>query len=77
MNIEEFIEKIYFVIDDIEPGSLVPDTRYREVEAWSSMHALLLIAMVKVDYKVTITGEDLMTHHTLQDIYRLIVERTK
>ncbi|MDF2455808.1 MAG: acyl carrier protein [Cytophagaceae bacterium] len=75
MNMEDFIEKIYSVIDEIEPGTLAPDSNYREVPHWSSMHALILIAMVKVDYGVTITGEDLMTHHTLQDIYNLILKR--
>ncbi len=75
MNIEEFIEKIYFVIDEIEPGTLTPATNYREVPNWSSMHALILIAMIKVDYSVTITGEDLISNHTIEDIYKLIVKR--
>jgi len=75
MNMEAFIEKIYSVIDEIEPGTLTPESKYREVPDWSSMHALILIAMVKVDYGVTITGEDLMSHHTLQDIYNLIIKR--
>lgn len=71
-TLEEFARKIENEIDSIEPGSLQADTNYREIPEWSSMHALILIALAETEYGVALTGEDLRKCHTVRDIYSLI-----
>lgn len=75
MNIEEFITHIEEEFDDIEPGTLKPTSIFREVFEWNSINALILIAMVKTEYDVTINAEDIANSKTVEDIYRIIESR--
>jgi len=75
MNIETFIKQIEDEFDDLKPGALKPETPFREKFEWNSINALILIAMVKTEYDVTITADDLIKSKTLQDIYYIIESR--
>lgn len=75
MNIDEFITHIEEEFDDIEPGTLKPSSIFREVFEWNSINALILIAMVKTEYDVTINAEDIANSKSVEDIYRIIESR--
>lgn len=60
---------------EVEHGSLKPETSFRSMKQWSSMHALIIIALVDSDYGVTITGNDLVKMNTVQDLHDLIKSR--
>ncbi len=75
MNIEQFIRNIENEFDDLKPGVLKPESRYRELVEWNSINALILIAMVKTEYDVAITAEDMVKTKTVQDIYNLVESR--
>ena len=75
-SIQQFIDKVEKEIDGISPGTLKPETNYRDLPEWSSMHALVLIALAETDYNVTLTGEDLRGCKTVQDLYTIISKRT-
>ncbi|CAN5245580.1 hypothetical protein BH09BAC5_BH09BAC5_16640 [soil metagenome] len=75
-DIKIFIGKIESEIDGLEAGTLKPETHFRELPEWSSMHALVLIALSETEYDVTLTGEDLRNCGTVNDIYSLIASRT-
>lgn len=75
MNIEEFIKKIEDEIEEIKPGLLQPDTIFKENEDWSSMHALVIMALVNTEYDVIITGEDLRRSNTLSDLFNIIKKK--
>ena len=75
MNIEEFIKQIEGEFDDIKPGVLKADSKFREVFEWNSINALILIAMVKTEYDVTLSADDLIASKTVQDIYNVVSSR--
>ena len=75
MNIQEFIQHIEAEFEDLKPGVLKPDSIFREVFEWNSINALILIAMVKTEYEVTLTADDLIQSKTVNDIYKLIEAR--
>lgn len=76
MNITDFIAKLEVEFDDLAPGTLQADTNFREMEDWSSMHALIVIALIDTDYNVTISGSDLQASKTIQDIFDLILSKS-
>ena len=76
MSIDTFIRQIEDEFDDLKPGVLKPESRFREVFEWNSINALILIAMVKTEYNVTLTADDLINSKTVQDIYTLKETRT-
>lgn len=75
-DITVFIKKIEAEIDGITPGTLTPGSRFRELPEWSSMHALIIIALAETEYDVSITGEELRGCKTVQDIYNVISSRS-
>lgn len=75
MSIDDFIQKIEGEIEELPKGSLKAETHYREIPEWSSMHALILIALCETDYDVTLTGEDMRSCNTVNDLYTLVKSR--
>jgi len=77
MNITEFISTLETEFEELEPGTLKPDTNFRDLDEWSSMHALIIIALIDTDYDVSITGEDLSTIETVSQLYDIVEARVK
>jgi len=77
MKIEEFIAHLEEEYEDIAPGTLKPQSVFREVFEWNSINALILIAMVKTEYDVTINAEDIATSKTVEDLFRIIETRVQ
>ena len=75
MTIEDFISRIEEEFDDLEPGALKPASNFREVFEWNSINALILIAMVKTEYDVTINAVDITKSKTVKDLYSIVHER--
>ncbi len=75
MNIQEFISIIEEEFDEVEKGTLEASTSFRQMEGWSSMHALILIALVDNHFDVLLTGEELRGLDTIQDLYDLLATK--
>lgn len=75
VSLEEFAKNIEAEIEGLEPGTLTPEVNYRDLENWSSMYALIIIAYVDIEFNVTITGNDLRECNTVKDLYSLIKSR--
>ncbi len=70
-TINEFIDKITEALE-ITDFDLQPGTSFRDFPNWSSMNALIIIAMFETEYDVTLTGETLRNCNTIQDLYDLL-----
>lgn len=75
MTIEDFITRIEEDFDDLEPGVLKPESNFRDVFEWNSINALMLIALVKTEYDVTINANDIATSKTVNDLFKIVEER--
>lgn len=74
-TINEFIKKIENEIEELQPGTLKPETEFSSMKEWSSMHVLILIALIDSEYQVTINGEDLQQCKTVSDLYSIVKNR--
>lgn len=72
MEINEFIENFADQFDDLEAASLSADTRFKDLDEWSSLVALSVIAMVDEEYDVTIKGDDIRGAETIQDLCNIV-----
>jgi acyl carrier protein len=71
-TVEEFIKKLEPEFEDLEPGTLKSDTIFRNLPNWSSMHALIIIALADTEYELRITGEDIRKCNTIADIHQVL-----
>ena len=72
MDIKEFIEYFADELDETTIDELSPKTDFKALGEWSSLVALSIIAMVEDNYEKEITGEDLRSSTTLQDLFNLV-----
>ena len=76
MMIKDFIARLEEEFDDLQPGVLKPESNFREAFEWSSVNALILIALVKTEYDVTINAADITQSRTVSDLFSIIQQRT-
>jgi len=72
MNIQQLIDQIENEFDEVQPGTIKPESSFRELEGWSSMHALILIALIDNEYDILLTGEQLKNAQSVQDLFEII-----
>ncbi len=75
MNIDNFINKLEAEFDELKPGTLQKDTSFKDLDEWSSMHALIIIALIDTEYDVVLTGEDLSQISTVEELYGIVKAR--
>lgn len=75
MSLEEFISKLEAEFEDMPKGTLKPDTDYRSIKGWSSMHALIIIAFIDINFNITLSGSDLKSTQTVSDLYNLVQQK--
>lgn len=75
MELNEFIENFANQFDDTEASVFTPETKFRDLDEWSSLIALSVIAMIDEEYDVTINGEDMKSATTVQDLFNIVNSR--
>ena len=71
MDIQKFIENFAEQFDDLNT-ELKPETRFREVEGWTSLVALLVITMVDEEYGIVLPPEEMRKTQTIQELFDLV-----
>lgn len=72
MEITTFLQNFLSVLDDTDEALITNETIFRDLDEWDSLTALSLIAMVDEEYSLKLTGDDIKTSTTLQDIFEKI-----
>ena len=72
MEIQDFISKLGDVFEDTDLSTLKPETKFRELDDWSSLAALSLIALADEEYDVALKGDDIRNAQTIEDIFNTI-----
>lgn len=75
MEINSFIEKFAEQLEEVKVTDLKPETKFRDIEEWSSLMALSIIAMVDEEYEVIIKGEDIRNSKTINDLFEVVKSR--
>lgn len=75
MELKDFIANFAEQFDDTDANELTGATEFKNLDEWSSIIALSVIAMVDEEYDVTIKGEDIRNSSTIEDLYNIVVSR--
>ena len=71
---KEFIEKFAEALDDMDVSTLTPETKFKDLDEWSSLAALSIIAMADEEYGKEISGNDIRNAQTIQDLFDVITK---
>lgn len=75
MEIKEFISNFAAQFDDTEESVFKSETKFRELDEWSSLMALSIIAMIDEEYDVQLKGEEMRSANTIQELFNLIASK--
>ena len=75
MDINQFVECFAGCFDDTDANEFTPELSFKQLEEWSSLSGLGIIAMCKKKYGVKITGAEIMECDTIKDLFDLVSEK--
>lgn len=74
VDVKEFIQNFADQFDD-EPEGLTLETRFRDIDEWSSLIALSEMAMCDEEYEVIISANEMENANSIADLYNIVNER--
>ena len=75
MELKSFIENFAEQFDDTDISEINPETKFKELDEWSSLVALSIIAMVDEEYDVGMKGDDIRSSETIEDLFNIVKSR--
>lgn len=72
MELNEFISAFADQFDDTDPSEITATTEFHELDEWSSLTGMSVIALAKTQYGKTITGKEIRECETVEDLFNLI-----
>ena len=72
MDMKEFIANFANQFDEIDVDTLTAETNFRNLEEWSSLVALSVIAMVDDEYEVELKADEMRKTNTIQELFDLV-----
>ena len=72
MEIQEFINNFAGQFDDTEESEFKAETIFRDLDEWSSFLALSIMAMIKSEYDVAVTAQEMRDAQTIQDLFNVV-----
>lgn len=72
MELELFIEKFAEQFDDTPVEEFTAGTVFKNLNEWSSLTALSIIAMIDEEFEKRITGADIRNSSTIEELYNLV-----
>lgn len=72
MEIKKFISNFAAQFDETDENVFQTDTQFKQLEEWSSLIALSVIAMVDEEYNIALKGDDIRNSQTIEDLFNAI-----
>lgn len=72
MTLEEFTVNLEKEFEDVEAGTITPDTNYRDMKNWSSIYALIVVAFIDLNFDIILNAKDLKDTNTIRELYNMV-----
>lgn len=72
MELVNFIQNFADQFEESEDVNFNSVTKFRELDEWSSLLALSIIAMIDEEYNVKIKGDDIRNSATIEDLFNIV-----
>ncbi len=74
-TLDEFVALFAEQFDETDPGVFTATTLYHDLDEWSSLIGLSVIAMVDEEFDVALKGDDVKSSATVEDLYNKIISK--
>ena len=74
-SLDEFVELFAEQFDDTDPSEISEKTNFHDLDEWSSLIGLSVIAMVDEEFDIALKGDDIKNAVTVEDLYNNILKK--
>lgn len=74
-TLDEFVALFAEQFDDTDPSEINATTSFRDLDEWSSLIGLSVIAMVDEEFDVALKGDDVRNSVTVEDLYNRVISK--
>ena len=74
-TLDEFVALFAEQFDDTDANEIQASTEFHNLEEWSSLIGLSVIAMVDEEFDVALKGDDVKNSVTVEDLFNSIVAK--
>jgi acyl carrier protein len=75
MELNRFVKNFAIQFEDTDASKFKAETVYKDLEEWSSLTALAIIAMVDEEYNVRIKGDDIRNSSTIDELFHVVINK--
>ena len=72
MTLQDFVANFAAQFDETDVSAFNPETKFHDLDEWSSLLALSIIAMVDDEYDFKLKGNDIRHSFTIKDIFDIV-----
>ena len=74
-TLEEFVALFSEQFDDTDPSEITATTVFHDLDEYSSLIGLSIIAMVDEEFDVALKGDDVKNSVTVEDLYNRVISK--
>ena len=74
-TLEEFVALFAEQFDDTDASEITATTVFHDLDEWSSLIGLSVIAMVDEEFEVALNANDMINSITIEDLYNKVIEK--
>ena len=72
-TLEEFVALFAEQFDETDANQISATTVFHDLDEWSSLIGLSVIAMVDEEFEVALKGDDVKSSVTIEDLYNKVI----
>lgn len=72
MELKDFLTDFADQFDDTDASDITADCEFHNLDEWSSLTGMGVIAMAKIKYGKNITGAEIRSCTTVEDLFNII-----
>lgn len=74
-TLDEFVALFAEQFDETDPSEIDAQTVFHELDEWSSLIGLSVIAMVDEEFDIALKGDDVKNAVTVEDLYNNVIAK--
>lgn len=74
-TLDEFVELFAEQFDETDASEITASTVFHDLDEWSSLIGLSVIAMVDEEFEVALRGDDIKNAVTVEDVYNNVMAK--
>lgn len=74
-TLDEFVALFAEQFDETDSSEIQANTVFRDLDEWSSLIGLSVVAMVDEEFDVVLKGDEIRNAQTIEDLYKIVVAK--